>query len=134
MARYEVTARTRQRLGGSGHADLALKALALPTGMHLARVDALPDGSAAIVLQHRVRRGGPDREQLLTHRTLAALGVQAGTVERIDLHLLTRRRGRTLVRSWPGPGGPEGPGNAGVREPRRPLPSPPALKAEADLP
>lgn len=130
MARYEVTARTRR----SEHPGLALKARTLQTGMHLARVDALPDGSAAIVLQHRLRRGGPDREQLLTHRTLAALGIQAGAVERIDLHLLTRRRGRTLVRSWPGPGRPEGPGNAGDREPRHPLPSPPSLQAEADLP
>lgn len=43
-----------------------------------------------------------------------------------------RARGRKLVGLFAGVGGDDG--TAGVREPRRPLPAPPSLRAEADLP
>ena len=43
-----------------------------------------------------------------------------------------RLRGRRLVGLFPGGGGDDG--LAGVREPRRPLPTPPSLHASADLP
>jgi hypothetical protein len=52
-----------------------------------------------------------------------------------DLYAVYRHRrvrGRRLVGAF-SPDGPE-PGTAGVREPRRPLPSPPSLRAEAELP
>lgn len=55
-----------------------------------------------------------------------------------DLYAVYRHRrvrGRQLVGAFL-PDGPDGPGGglAGVREPRRPLPAPPSLRAEADLP
>jgi hypothetical protein len=43
-----------------------------------------------------------------------------------------RARRRTLVGYYAGPGGEDG--SAGVREPRRPLPSPPSLSAAAEIP
>ena len=43
-----------------------------------------------------------------------------------------RLRGRRFVGLWSGPG-PDG-GQAGVREPRRPLPAPPSLTLAIDLP
>lgn len=52
-----------------------------------------------------------------------------------DLYAVYRHRrvrGRRLVGAFL-PDGPEA-GTAGVREPRRPLPSPPSLRAEAELP
>jgi hypothetical protein len=54
---------------------------------------------------------------------------------RADLYAVYRHRrvrGRRLVGAF----SPEGPGSgtAGVREPRRPLPTPPSLRAEAELP
>ena len=52
-----------------------------------------------------------------------------------DLYAVYRHRrvrGRRLVGAF-SPGGPDT-GTAGVREPRRPLPIPPSLRAEADLP
>jgi hypothetical protein len=54
---------------------------------------------------------------------------------RADLYAVYRHRrvrGRRLVGAF----SPEGPdsGTAGVREPRRPLPTPPSLRAEAELP
>jgi hypothetical protein len=61
------------------------------------------------------------------------LGIPATDVQQIDLHRLSRK-GRTLIRSWVSPSGPAGPGPAGVREPRKPLPDPPHLKAALDLP
>jgi hypothetical protein len=69
---------------------------------------------------------------LMANRSLAQLGIPATKVQQIDLIRLTRK-GRTLVRSWVGPG-PTDPGSAGDREPRNPLPNPPHLKAERDLP
>ena len=44
----------------------------------------------------------------------------------------SRLRGRRLVGAFFADG--PGDGLAGVREPRRPLPTPPSLRAEADLP
>lgn len=52
-----------------------------------------------------------------------------------DLYAVYRHRrvrGRRLVGAF-SPDGPEF-GTAGVREPRRPLPAPPSLRAEAELP
>jgi hypothetical protein len=43
-----------------------------------------------------------------------------------------RARRRKLVGYFAGPGGDDG--SAGVREPRRPAPAPPSLRAEADPP
>jgi hypothetical protein len=43
-----------------------------------------------------------------------------------------RGRGRKLVGYFGGPGGDDG--TAGVREPRRPLPNPPSLRAQAEPP
>jgi hypothetical protein len=45
-----------------------------------------------------------------------------------------RARRRKLVWVFPSEGGTDGGGTAGVREPRRPLPNPPSLHAEAELP
>ena len=53
-----------------------------------------------------------------------------------DLYAVYRHRrvrGRRLVGAFL-PDGPDGGGTAGVREPRRPLPTPPSLRAEAELP
>jgi hypothetical protein len=74
-----------------------------------------------------------DAAQHKAPRSLSMLGIPAADVQQIDLHRLSRK-GRTLVRSWVGPGGPGGPGPAGVREPRKPLPNPPHLKVALDLP
>ena len=52
-----------------------------------------------------------------------------------DLYAVYRHRrvrGRRLVGAF-SPDGPDA-GTAGVREPRRPLPAPPSLRAEAELP
>jgi hypothetical protein len=52
-----------------------------------------------------------------------------------DLYAVYRHRrvrGRRLVGAF-SPDGPDA-GTAGVREPRRPLPTPPSLRAEAELP
>jgi hypothetical protein len=115
------------------HIDMALLAQFLDKGMHFKRLVNLPDGRIAVVLQHKSRSRKLDSAQHKTQRSLSMLGIPAADVQQVDLLRLSRK-GRTLVRSWVGPGGPAGPGPAGVREPRKPLPNPPHLKAALDLP
>jgi hypothetical protein len=135
MARYEVVARAQigRHLPSPDSIDMTLKTHSLDKGMRFRRVDTLPDGQIAVVLQQRARPRRTDEVCAMAQRSLATLGVPAGSIYQLDLHRLSRK-GRTLVRSWVGPGGPAGPGPAGVREPRKPLPNPPHLRAALDLP
>ena len=135
MARYEVVARVKagRRLSDAEYLDLALTSCSLDKGMRFQRVEDLPDGMIAIVLQHNLSPRKQDTACEMANRSLAQLGIPAREVQQIDLHRLTRRKGRTLVRSWRGPQSP--PGNeAGDREPRHPRPTPPHLNAALDLP
>ncbi|MFF0344566.1 hypothetical protein [Kribbella sp. NPDC004875] len=130
MARYEVVARakTDRRLSNSDYIDLALKSWSLDKGLRFQRVEDLPDGTIAVVLQQKLSPRKHDAACAMANRSLAQLGIPAAHVQQIDLHRMTRKGGRTLVRSWVGPG--EGPGGtAGDREPRRPKPTPPHLRA-----
>lgn len=134
MARYEVVARARvDRRLPTQYSDRALKSHSLDKGMRFRRIENLPDGQLAIILQQKISPRRADAVHGMAHRSLAALGIPANSVQQLDLHRLSRK-GRTLVRSWVGPGGPAGPGPAGVREPRKPLPTPPHLRAALDIP
>ncbi|MEU4195243.1 hypothetical protein AB0E69_25315 [Kribbella sp. NPDC026611] len=134
MARYEVVARakTDQRLSNSAYIELALKSGMLDKALHLQRVEDLPDGSIAIVLHQKMSPRKHDAACGMANRSLAQLGIPASDVQRIDLHRLTRKGGRALVRSWQGPTTP--PDLSGDREPRHPKPTPPHLNASLDLP
>jgi hypothetical protein len=136
MARYEVVARakTDRRLTNSDYIDLALNSWSLDKGMRFQRVEDLPDGSIAIVLQQKLSPRKHDAACAMANRSLAQLGIPAAQVQQIDLVRMTRKGGRALVRSWVGPGNPPGPGTAGDREPRRPKPMPPHLNASRELP
>ncbi|MEU4286636.1 hypothetical protein AB0E63_00315 [Kribbella sp. NPDC026596] len=133
MGRYEVVARakTDRRLSESDYLELALRSCALDKGMRFQRVEALPDGTVAIVLQHKMAARKHDEACGMANRSLAQLGFPASQVQQIDLHRLSRK-GRTLIRSWHTRQDP--PGTAGDREPRRPNPTPPHLNATLDLP
>ncbi|GAA0593764.1 hypothetical protein HPO96_06490 [Kribbella sandramycini] len=133
MSRYEVIAHAKpvRRLTDPEYLELSLKSFALDRALRLQRVDNLPDGSLAIVLAHRTSPRKHDQAYEKAQRSLAQLGIPAAQVERVDLHRLSRR-GRTLVRTWISPLGPGDP--AGDREPRRPQPNPPSLKAAEELP
>jgi hypothetical protein len=77
--------------------------------------------------------GGPAEALLLARDSMG----HSPSAVRDDLHTYAvyrrrRGRGRRLVAVFLGPDGDDG--TAGVREPRRPKPSPPSLHAEADLP
>jgi hypothetical protein len=135
MARYEVIARAKvdRRLSNSTYIDLALMSQLLDKGMRLQRIEDLPDGRIAVVLQHNLSKRKHDAAAAMANRSLAQLGIPAAQVQQIDLHRLSRK-GRTLVRSWLGPDNPPGPGSAGDREPRKPLPNPPHLEVSLDLP
>ncbi|TCN44573.1 hypothetical protein EV644_101290 [Kribbella orskensis] len=135
MARYEVIARAKvdRRLSNSTYIDLALMSQLLDKGMRLQRIEDLPDGRIAVVLQHNLSKRKHDAAAGMANRSLAQLGIPAAQVQQIDLLRLTRK-GRTLVRSWVGPDNPPGPDSAGDREPRNPLPSPPHLEVSLDLP
>jgi hypothetical protein len=135
MARYEVVARANvgRQLSPTESIEMALKAHALDKGMRFQRVENLPDGEIAVVLQRRLNHRKPDQAHLMARRSLATLGIPALKVQQIDLHRLGRGS-RTLVRSWVGPGyDGGGPGTAGDREPRNPLPKPPHLRAALDV-
>jgi len=136
MARYEVVARakTDRRLSDSDYLELALKSWSLDKGMRFQRIEDLPDGTIAIVLQHKMAPRKHDQACGMANRSLAQLGIPAAQVQQIDLHRITRKDGRTLIRSWIGPNTPPGPDPAGDREPRHPKPTPPHLKAARDLP
>lgn len=72
---------------------------------------------------------------MAVHYTLKELGIHRTAFRQIDVHCVSRLRGRrTLIRSWTHRGRNGGPGAAGVREPRTPLPNPPHLRAELDPP
>ena len=133
MARYEVVARakTDRRLSDSHYLELAVKLSALDKGMRFQRAEDLPDGTVAIVLQHKMAARKHDEACGMVNRSLAQLGIPASQIQQIDLHRLSRK-GRTLVRSWNTRQDP--PGTAGDREPRRPNPTPPHLNAALDLP
>lgn len=134
MARYEVVARAKtDRLFNAAYIDLAFKSYALDAGMRLCRVEDLPDGTIAVVLQHKFSPRKHDSACAMANRSLAQLGIPANQVEQIDLHRLSRK-GRILVRSWSGPGNPPGPDPSGDREPRNPKPNPPHLSIHLDLP
>lgn len=133
MGQYEVVVRaSERRRSGHDYVTLGLDSARLDRGMRLRRVDELPNGEIAIVLQHRLRPKQHDSARAMAGRSLAQLGIPVSQVHQIDLHRLSRK-GRTLVRSWR-TGHPGGPGPAGDREPRNPLPNPPHLYAARDLP
>ncbi|WP_328996260.1 hypothetical protein OG394_16565 [Kribbella sp. NBC_01245] len=136
MARYEVIARAQvgRQLCRTDAIDLTLKGRGLSEGMRFERVEPRPDGEIAIVLHRKFSSRNPDRANELTHRTLAVLGIPASQVRQIDVHRLARGKCPTLVRSWVNPADPGEPGTAGDREPRNPLPNPPHLRAELDVP
>jgi hypothetical protein len=136
MARYEVVARakTDRQLPDSAYLELALNSFALDKGLRFQRIENLPDGSIAVVLQHKMSPRKHDAACAMANRSLAQLGIPAAQVQRIDLHRMTRKGGRALVRSWSGPGDLPGPDTAGDREPRNPKPTPPYLKASLELP
>ena len=136
MARYEVVARakTDRRLSDSDYLDLALKSWTLDKGMRFQRVEDLPDGTIAVVLQQNLSPRKHDTACDMANRSLAQLGIPASQVQQIDLHRLTRKGGRALVRSWIGPNNPPGPDPSGDREPRHPKPTPPHLTIRLDLP
>lgn len=80
-----------------------------------------------------VRADSPGEAVMLAGPTLRRVAERDHT--QADLYAVYRHRrvrGRRLVGAF-SPDGPEG-GTAGVREPRRPLPTPPSLRAEAELP
>ena len=131
MARYEVVARakTDRRLSDTDYIALALKSQSLDKGMRFQRVEDLPDGTIAVVLQHKLSPRKHDDACTMANRSLAQLGIPASQVQQIDLLRLSRK-GRTLVRSWHTPPGDP----SGDREPRRPAPNPPHLNAALDLP
>lgn len=133
MARYEVVARakTDRRLSDTDYLELAFRSHALDKGMRFQRVQGLPDGTIAVVLQHKLSPRKQDTACTMANRSLAQLGIPASQVQQIDLHRLSRK-GRTLVRSWLTPPPPADP--SADREPRRPSPNPPHLKAALDLP
>ncbi len=129
MAQYEVIARTRldRRLTTSAYLDLALDSPKLDKGMRFVRTEELPDGQLAVVLQHKSSPRKHDLAAATAQRTLAQLGIPAGRVEQLDLVRLTKQ-GRALVRSWKQyPGDP-----SGDREPRKPRPTPPFLRASKE--
>jgi len=134
MARYEVVARakTDRRLSDTDYIELALKSHSLDKSMRFQRVEDLPDGTIAVVLQHNLSPRKHDDACTMANRSLAQLGIPASQVQQIDLHRLSRK-GRTLVRSWHSPQPPPG-DPSGDREPRRPAPKPPHLKAALPLP
>jgi hypothetical protein len=131
MARYEVVARAKpdRRLSNAAYIDLALNSCSLDKGLRFQRIEDLPDGTVAIVLQQKMSPRKHDAACEMASRSLAQLGIPAAQVQQIDLHRLTRKGGRALVRSWVGPNNPPGPDTAGDREPRRPKPTPPHLRA-----
>jgi hypothetical protein len=104
MARYELIAHDR---AGRPHGRPVLVTAASP-------------GEAVMV-------GGPTLRRLTDRDCIHA--------DRYAVYRHRRVRGRRLVGAFL-PAGPDGPGDglAGVREPRRPLPAPPSLRAEAELP
>jgi hypothetical protein len=132
MAPPEVVARAKpdRRLSNADYIDLALHSWSLDKGMRFQRIENLPDGSIAVVLQQKLSPRHHDAAREMARRSLAQLGIPAAQVQRIDLHRMTRKGGRALVRSWAGPNNP--PGTAGDREPRRPKPTPPHLQAYRD--
>ncbi|TCO40627.1 hypothetical protein EV646_117168 [Kribbella antiqua] len=134
MARYEVVARTKtdRRLSDTEYIELALRSSSLDKGMTFQRVSDLPDGTVAIVLQQKMSPRKHDAAHCMATRSLAQLGFPATQIQQIDLHRLSRK-GRTLVRSWYTPQEPPG-DPSGDREPRRPAPNPPYLKAALELP
>ncbi len=134
MSRYEVIAHAKpvRRLTEPEYVALSLTSYPLDRGLRFQRLDELPDGKVAIVLQHKTSARKQDQAYAMAQRTLSQLGIAATEVERVDLHRVTRKHGRTLVRSWIGPQGPGDP--AGDREPRRPKPTPPQLRAARELP
>ncbi|MFD7154361.1 hypothetical protein ACFV9C_07175 [Kribbella sp. NPDC059898] len=135
MARYEVVARAKpdRRLSNVDYVNLALHSWSLDKGMRFQRIEDLPDGSIAIVLQQKLSPRKHDAACAMANRSLAQLGIPAGEIQRIDLLRMTRKGGRELVRSWAGPNNPPGPGTAGDREPRRPKPTPPHLQEHRPL-
>jgi len=102
--------------------------------MRFQRVEDLPDGSIAVVMQQKLSPRKHDTACEMANRSLAQLGIPATQIQQIDLHRLTRKGGRALIRSWVGPNNPPGPDPAGDREPRRPKPTPPHLTISRDLP
>lgn len=75
-----------------------------------------------------IRASGP------SEALIRARGLSAGSRDHVYAVYRRRRgRGRQLMGYFAG-GAPGDDGTAGVREPRRPLPSPPSLHAEAPLP
>ena len=79
--------------------------------------------------------GGPSEALLMARESMAVGG--HGVQDDDHSYAVYRRRrtrGRRLVAVFMGPGDDDDDGTAGVREPRRPRPTLPSLRAEADLP
>ena len=76
---------------------------------------------------------GPAEALILARGSMArAPGAVPADDHTYAVYRRRRVRGRRLVAVFMGPEGDDG--TAGVREPRRPRPNPPSLRAEADLP
>ena len=91
MARYEVIARAKvdRRLSNSTYIDLALMSQSLDKGMRLQRIEDLPDGGIAIVLQHNL-----SKRAVSTHRTHQAAACGGRPAARAESRLGCRVRGR----------------------------------------
>ena len=80
-----------------------------------------------------VTAGSPGEAVMLGAPTMRRVTARDRThPDRYAVYRHRRIRGRRLVGAFL-PGGPDD-GLAGVREPRRPLPTPPSLRAQADPP
>jgi hypothetical protein len=79
-------------------------------------------------MRAHVEAASPSEAVMLARRTLPLLP----HAEVYAVYRLRRLRGRRLVGTFPVGGGDDG--LAGVREPRRPQPAPPSLRAEAEPP
>ena len=136
MARYEViaSAQVDRRQSTSDYFTMAKLSGRLDRGMHLQPGrETCPTAGSPSILRHKFSPRKQDEAALMANRTLAQLGIPATQVVQVDLLRLSRK-GRTLVRSWTGPGNPPGPDPSGDREPRNPLPAPPHLNASLELP
>ena len=88
MSRYEVIAHAKpaRRLSEPEYVALSLTSYPLDRGLRFQRLDELPDGKVAIVLQHKTSARKQDQAYAMAQRTLFQLGITATEVERVDLH------------------------------------------------
>jgi hypothetical protein len=137
MARYEITARAT----AAGLPPLAVLESQTLTPDSIRRAGLRMTNSAPDELTFVLtppRHFPPEctgTACLAVQSGLRELGIHMAAFRQIDVHRVSRRGGRrTLIASWTWPGSSGGPGAAGVREPRKPLPNPPHLRAKRDQP